>query len=360
MHDRIRGLRVVCALFVAATTTLPLAACGGSSDQASSLLQQTFKPHTVKSGVLDVSFTLKPTGSSTLKGPITISFGGPFQTTSAGQLPQSNFTVSLSAVGSSVSLGILSTGTNGYVTLQGTSYQLPAATFQKLESSFAQLASSPGGSGNGSLSKLGIHPLHWVSNPSVVGDENVAGADTTHIRATVNVAALLNDLNTFLEKAPSLGVNTGGRLPTSISTSTRQRIATEVKNPVFDVWTGKSDKTLRRLSINLTLPISGQIATALGGLSAANIGLSMQYADINQPQTIAAPSSVRPFSEFASKLQSFLRGLAGNVTGGLSGGGSSGTGSTASANSQAYTQCIQSAGSDIAKMQRCASLLSGK
>ena len=109
---------------------------GGSSNQASSLLAQTFKPHSVRSGVLDVSFTLKPSGSTTLKGPITISFGGPFQTLGTGHLPQSNFTISLSAVGTSISLGILSTGTNGYVTLQGTSYQLPAATFQKLARRF--------------------------------------------------------------------------------------------------------------------------------------------------------------------------------------------------------------------------------
>ena len=91
----------------------------------------------------------RPSGSSTLNGPITLSFGGPFQSLGKGKLPKSNFNVSISALGKTGSLGILSTGTTGYVTLQGTSYQLPAATFQKLESSFAALASSPGG-GSGS------------------------------------------------------------------------------------------------------------------------------------------------------------------------------------------------------------------
>ncbi len=79
--------------------------------------------------------------------------------------------------------------------MQGTSYQLPAATFQKLESSFAQLATSPGGgsgggSGSGALGKLGINPLRWLVNPSVQGSaKTVAGASTTHIRAGVNVSA---------------------------------------------------------------------------------------------------------------------------------------------------------------------------
>ena len=102
----------------------------------------------------------------------------------SGKLPASNFTVSASAQGRSVALGILSTGTTGYVTLQGTSYQMPQATFQKLESSFAQLASSPGSSNaSGALAKLGIHPLRWLTHPTVLGTEKVGGAQTTHVHA---------------------------------------------------------------------------------------------------------------------------------------------------------------------------------
>src|SRR5205085_10659172 len=133
------------------------------------------------------------------------SFGGPFQTRGSGRLPASNFTVSGSALGRSVSLGIVSTGTSGYITLQGTSYQMPQATFQKLESSFAQLASTAGTNGtSGTLAQLGIHPLRWLTHPTIAGTENVGGAQTTHIHAGVNVSALLNDLNTFLQKASSV------------------------------------------------------------------------------------------------------------------------------------------------------------
>ena len=200
-------MRPAGALLIAASS-IALSACGSSSGgDANSLLKQTFSgSHTVTSGNLSFSLTVSPSGSRTLSGPITLSFGGPFQSRGKGQLPASNFNISITASGRTGSLGILSTGTNGYVTLQGTSYQLPAATFQKLESSFAQVASSPGaGSNGGTLSKLGIDPLHWLVNPSVVGHESVGGADTTHIRAGVNVAALLADLNTFLQKASSLG-----------------------------------------------------------------------------------------------------------------------------------------------------------
>ncbi len=343
-----------------------LSACGSSNNNATSLLRQTFSgSHTVNSGNLSFNVTLSPSGSSTLTGPISLSFGGPFQSLGKSKLPASDFNVSLSAGGKSGSLGILSTGSSGYVTLSGNSYQLPQATFQRLESSFASVSGSSSG-GSGALSKLGIDPLRWLHNPTVVGNESVAGAQTTHIRASVNVGSLLVDLNTFLQKASSLGSSTA-RIPSRIPDATRSRIASEVQSPSFDVWTGTADKTVRKLAISLTIPVTGPISTLLGGLRSAQIGLTMQYANLNQPQTIAAPTSTRPFAEFSTKLRTFLAGIESTVTpGGISGatGASGATGSTSttgsSAKVQSYSQCIQAAGQDITKMQKCAALINGK
>ncbi len=376
-------------LIVAVLASLVLAACGSSSSSSKSpgtLLSQTFTgTHKVTSGVLNLTLTIDPSGSSSLNGPVTVSFGGPFQTRGAGKLPQSNFTVSANALGRSVALGILSTGTSGYVTLQGTSYQMPQATFQKLESSFAQLATTGGTSqGSGTLSKLGIHPLRWLTHPTTVGTENVGGTQTTHIHAGVNVPVLLNDLNTFLEKASSASnVSGASALKSGLSPATRQKVAAAIRNPSFDVWTGTSDKTIRRLTIGLTLPVTGSLSTQLGGVKSADIGLTMQYANLNQPQKITAPTAVRPFTEFQTKVSAFLQGLQGAASGALAngssssaGGGSassSGSGSTSSGSSSSggagaggsgssssvtkYSQCIQQASGDVSKMQKCASLL---
>jgi hypothetical protein len=362
---------------MALAAAIALAACGtassGSSGNPNTLLSQTFSgSHKVSSGKLSLSLTIDPAGSNTLSGPITLSFGGPFQTRGSGKLPESNFTVSASALGRSVSLGILSTGTAGYVTLQGTSYQMPQATFQKLESSFAQLASSPGASsGSSTLSKLGIQPLHWLTDPTIVGTENVGGAQTTHIHAGVNVPALLNDLNTVLQRASSLGVSNSSALRSGLSATARAKIAAAIKNPSVDVWTGTSDHTIRRLTIALTVPVTGKTSSELGGMTSADINLTMQYADLNQPQTITAPTSVHPFTQFQAKVAAFiqeLQGAAGSLLGGSSSGAASsgsgaastgsGSSSTGSAsNVQKYSQCIQKAAGDVAKMQQCASLL---
>jgi hypothetical protein len=353
-------------LLGALVAALALAACGssstgssGSSGSAQSLLKQTFasgKP--VKSGVLGITFTLNPSGSSTLSTPVSLSVSGPFQSRGTGHLPQSNFTVAISALGRKGQLGIISTGTSGYVTLQGAAYQLPTADFQRLESGF----SSVGGSsqGGGGLSALGINPQNWLSNPSVVGSDTIGGADTTHIRAGVNVTALLADINTLLGKASS---STGTKLPSSIPQATQQKIAAAIKNATVDVWTGKSDKVLRKLSLNLNVPVTGRLSSLAGGMTGAGIGFTLQYSDVNQPQTIAAPSNVQPYSQFTTKLRSLLTGIEGSVGGGALGAagatGSSGSAATASKITK-YSQCIQSAGQDVVKMQKCASVLNGK
>jgi hypothetical protein len=308
VRSRIRGLQLGCAL-LALGLTVVLSACGSGSGQATTLLKQTFSgPHPVSSGELSVELGVDPSGSSTLKAPITVSLSGRFQSLGQGKLPASSFAIGISELGRTASLRIVSTGTNGYVTLQGTSYQLPPSSFRTLESSFGQLAGSAGGSGSGTLSRLGIDPLRWLVHPSVVGAERVGGTQTMHVRAAVNVGALLVDLNTFLQKASSVGIAGTAGIP-PLGAATRTRLAAAVKNPRFDVWTGTADKTLRKVAIQLGVPVSGQISTLLGGLRAAQIGLSLQYSGLGQPQMIQAPAQVHPFKQFAAKLRSFLAGV---------------------------------------------------
>lgn len=377
MQNRHRKLSVGALLSLLAACAV-LAGCGSSdpsSASAVSLLRQTFSgSHRVNSGNLKVALTINPSGSRTFTGPLSLTFGGPFQSQGTGKLPASNFTVALSALGSATSIGIISTGQHGYVTFEGSSYQLPQASYQRLEASFSQLTASPGSGHSSMLSKLGIQPLHWLSNPQVVGSQDVDGVPTTHIKAAINVQALLGDLSTFLQKAGSLGSSGASGFSGGLPASLVSKIAAEIQNPTFDVWTGSSDKTLRKMEIHLTLPVTGQVSTLLGGLQSAGVSLSMSYGQLNKPQNISAPTSVAPYSQFQSKLQAFIAAIRGELTnvlgsGGLggsssaSGSGSSGsTGSTSSGSTskyQRYSSCIQAANGNVTKMQKCAPLLNG-
>lgn len=347
----------------AGAVCLAVAGCGGGSGNAVGLLKQTFcGNHRVDSGNLAAALTIDPSGSRTLTSPISLSLSGPFQSRGTGKLPESDLTIGLSALGNTLSAGVISTGTHGYVTLTGSNYQLPAASYRKLESSFANFATPPGCTGrSGALGKLHIQPLHWLTNPQVVGTQTVGGTSTTHIHAGINVPALLGDLGKFL-KGSSLG-------SAGISSSTLSSLGSDVQHATFDLWTGAKDRTLRKLAIHLTLSVTGQLSGLLGGLRSAGIGLTLQYANLNQPQTITAPTNLQPYSQLQAKLRVLFSALRSQITslitGGLSGGlpsgtGSTGTSGTTSGKLQKYSACIQAAGSDVAKMQKCAPLLSGK
>lgn len=379
-------MRAVSVALLALSLAAALSACGGGSSDASTLLKQTFSgPHTVNSG--NLSLTIRVTPAAAAGGaPILLSFGGPFQSQGPGKLPKSDFNIRLNARGAGGQLSVLSTGTAGYVTVNGTSYRLPPSAFRKLESSFSGLATSQGRSGS-NLSGLGIHPLGWLSDPKVVGDESVGGAQTTHIRATINVPALLGDLNTFLHRASS----SSAQIPAALSPATQARLSQEIENPTFDVWTGKQDKTIRRLSIGVTVSLGATLAQLVGA-GRAQVGLTMQYADLNQPQTISTPTNVQPFSRFQASLRTLLGQLQSRA-GGLAGSGTTGTSTTpgaststtpgastnttpattgtnatgttpgastgASSRDRRYSQCILNAHGDIGKMQACASLING-
>jgi hypothetical protein len=366
------GIKRLGPAMAAIVAVLALAACGSSSSTSSasapSLLKQTFSSgHSVKSGVLGFTLTLKPTGSSTLTTPITLSLGGPFQSRGSGKLPQSDFTIGISALGRHGSIGVISTGTAGYVSLQGTNYQLPQADFQKLQQSFSS-AQSTGGSQDAGLAQLGIDPEHWLTHPSVVGTETVNGASTTHIRAGVDVTALISDLNSFLAKTAKSTNAASSGVPTQIPQATQQKIAAAVQNATVDVWTGKNDSTLRKLTLSLTVPVTGQISTSLGGMTSAGIVLTIQYAKLNEPQSVATPTAVHPYSEFTAKLQTIGQQLTSALGGSLGSGSTSSSSGTATAPSTGsgsaagvskYSACIQKANGDVTKMQKCASLLNG-
>ena len=366
MDHRTGMLPRATAALAAGGAAVVLAACGGSSSrQATSLLGQAFGgQHSITSGQVAFNLTVTPSGSTTITGPISLAFSGPFQSRGPGKLPESSLDVTLSALGSSVSITFTAVGNKGYVTFEGASYRLPQADYERLATSFSEFRLVPGSGGSSLVHRLGIHPLSWLQNPQVVGTEDIAGTSTSHVHAAINVAAFLDDVNRFLVRAPSLGVSGAASLPRGISAATRRKIAHEVQNPSFDVWVAQAGKTVRKLEVGMTLPVTGTASALLGGLRSAGIGLSEQYSQLNQPQTITAPTALRPYREFQAKLKVLLgqiqAGLRSLLGGGVSGSGAaSGSVGSSSQAIQNYSQCVQAAHGHTAKLQKCTSLLSG-
>ena len=350
--------RAIVALLALAVVALTLAACGGSnssggsSANAETLLRETFTgTHQIRSGKANVQLRVDVTGGTSIRGPIQATISGPFQSVGSGQLPKFDLALDASAQGQGLRAGLLSTSDQLFVNFGGTSYEVPAQVLAQLKQSFRR-SQQQGSTQHSSFSALGISPLSWLQDPTVVGTESVGGVQTDHISAKVDVNALLNDVDKLLARVSSGGIPgvPGGRVPSSLPASARTQIEQAVKSATIDVWSGQSDHTLRKLTLALS------VVPPRGATRSVDVSLSIELSDLNQPQTIQAPANSRPLNELLGQFQGLLGcALGGSALGGSGSSGSSGGASSAQLN--AYAQCVQRAGSNVTEAQKCASLL---
>lgn len=360
------------AVLLAALTALVLASCGSSDQPPSSaqgILKDTFGPgKPVKSGKLDLQVSFDATGLSGVNGPVKLTLGGPFQSQGGATLPAFDFDLGVAAGGTNLSAGATSTGKAGFLKFQGTSYALGDAVFQQIKKGYeASVKSTDAGKKRSgpSLSALGVDPLRWLDSPKKVGTESVGGTDTNHVSASVNVPKLLADVDTLLKKAGTIGGAAGqsAGVPNGLTAAQRKTIQDAITGSTFDVWAGKKDGILRKLDVTVAFTVPAASRAKAGGLQKGKVRITMTIADLGAKQTITAPTSTRPLSA----LQSQVGGLIGGLTGGSgtaspgAGSGSSGTGTGTGAGTTsqggAYSQCLQAAGTDIAKVNDCAKLL---
>lgn len=364
----LRLRRTSLAVLALALTASVLAACGSDSssgsDDAATVMAQTFGgAKSIKSGQLGLTLAMKGTDGT----DSSVSLTGPFQSNGVDKVPSFDLTFALSGQGQTFTLGGTSTGTKGYVTVAGTSYVLDAASYAGFAKGYTSSQKSSKAPKNApTLAKLGIDPRRWLSSPKIVGTTESGGAQTIHIVAGVTVPSLLRDLNALLGKAKGsgLGGSAAGAVPDKLTAGQLASAQKSIKAVKVDVFTGKDDKTLRRMvvSFDLALP-KGQ---TVGGFGSGRVTLDLTISDLNQPQTITAPKNAQPFSQLQDQLKGVVSGLQGQTpsASGSSGSGSSGSGgadtsgsSTTDAPSSKYLDCLQKAGSDLGEVQKCASLV---
>ena len=349
---RFTPLRAAITFSVLALVAL-LAGCGGgggSSQDAKDTINKAFS-HSIQSANVNLQFTAKVNGVAQLQQPVQLKLSGPFQSNGKGKLPSLNWQVSVSGGGQSFSGGLISTGDNAYVSFQGSNYEVGKAQVAQINQQLGSQTQSK------TLKDFGIDPTNWVTDAQDKGDENVNGADTTHVQAGLDIEKMLKDLNKTISQA---GGAMGGSAPQQITSQQIDQIKQVVKNPKFDVYVAKSDDTLRRLNVSVDFEIPENQRSQFQGATGGNITFSLDLTNVGQKQTITAPPNPKPISE----LQGALGGLSGG-SGGTGGSGSSGSGSSGGSGSspsaaqfQKYSKCIEKADpSNTAAIQKCAALL---
>ena len=217
------------------------------------LLTQTFTgDKKIDSGKVDASLRIDASGGSEGQQAVTMRLSGPFQTTGADTLPELQLAFGLDGGGQSIDAGVTSTGEKAYVAFQGEDYAVSDQVFNQFKSAYEQAAAKSKESGQGqSLTTLGMDPRKWLTDPRNAGEAKVGDDDTIKITGGVDVDALLDDVNTALGKVGELGLSGAGQVPDKITEAQKRQVIDAVKDPRVEIYTGKEDKILRRMVVDL-------------------------------------------------------------------------------------------------------------
>jgi hypothetical protein len=358
--------RTVAVLLAAAVVPAGIAAsgCGGSDSNgnegdAKALLDRAFhKP--VKSADVKLDAELTVQGIPGFDKPVRVQAAGPY-ITQKGTLPKLDMDVALGAQGQGQSLqtGFLSTGTRAFLKFGGEYYEQPQANVARAN---RQLAS---GSGKSRADALGIDPASWIRDAKMQDSQKIGGVDSDHVSARVDVRKVLADLNQVAKKGA--GAVGGSTTAKPLTSAQLDQAAKTVKDPTFDIYVGKSDGLVHRVSGNLALSVPSGDRSKANGITGGSLRFTLDLTRTNGGQTVRAPASARPISDLSKQLG----GAA--ALGAL--GGASGTDTTPQATTPAprsgtsttpdsaafkrYADCLDKATpGDTRAISRCSALLS--
>lgn len=319
---------------------LTLGACsgggngGGGDEDAAALLDKAFG-EPVSSGDVDIDLQLDIEGRPGFEDPLRVRATGPY-VRSVKSLPKLDLDVSIEAqgAGQAIQAGVLSTGDRLFVEFGGAFYEQPPEQVARTNRELAR----EDGDDNGTFADLGLDARKWVVDARVEGEEEIGGVATEHVKGTLDVAAAMTDIND-LAKRSSGTLSDAGQAAKPLGKREIERLAKAVDSPGFDVYVGKDDGIVRRISLRIDVEVPERDRKRVGGVTSASVRLSAQLADVGGGQEIEAPRSSRPLSDLTSQLGN-LR----NLTGGLG--------------DEPYSECLDAADpNDSTAIADCRALL---
>jgi hypothetical protein len=345
---------------------LVLASCGGGDDRedVQDLLDRAFS-QSMASADLEVDAELELKGAPSFERPVRLTATGPFRAND-GKLPSVDLELKIGSDGGgqTVTTGFLSTGDRAFVKFQDVYYEQPRAEVRRANRSFARRENR-----RSSLAALGLDPRSWLATAEDQGEEEVKGVTTRHVSGTLDVEAMLRNLNAFVRRSSrAIGGATGEDAPQPLSARDIARIGSVVKDPTFHVYVGKDDDIIRRLSARIDFEVPKTSRAALGGIDSGSLQFEVEFSDVNGDQEIEPPARPRPLSELTRTLGAgALPGLGGSgaptpeATPAPETAPAPGTGSTSAPSSEDfrhYADCLDKARpEDTEALQRCAEIL---
>jgi hypothetical protein len=356
-------------LFLPLFVSLVLAACGGGDDQENveDVLDDAFSQE-IRSADLDLEVDLELNG--VLDEPVRIEAEGPFRS-NEGKLPAADIELRIGSDGGgqTITSGVLTTGDRAFVKFQDVYYEQPPERVRQANAAIRRNE----GRRDRPLSELGLDPRSWLGEAEDEGEAEVAGVQTRHVSGTLDVERLMRNLNEFVRRSGSALSGTAGQpAPPRLSDADIRELSEAVKDPSFDIYVGKDDDIIRRVSGRVEFEVPKPSRAGLGGLDGGTIVFSIEFRDVNGDQEIEAPANARPLSDLTDSLGG------GALADGLGGGGeqpaappapngsgqgngapdAGGSGTPDAETFRRYADCLdQARPEDTEELQRCADLL---
>lgn len=268
-------------LAVIVSLVAALGGCGGESGTSNpgrALAETAANLGKIRSGTLHFELMVDPHEEGAAFG---FELAGPFRLPRPGELPVAKIDYTQTAGDQRETVTLISTGERAFVTVDGTTYELPASAAEQLRA-----GESGGGSG---LEELRIDD--WIRDPKSSDGGDVGGTDTDKIEAGLDVVAAANDL---IELARGFG---GPDLGT-IDGAEAEQLRDAVRDATLAVWTGDEDRLLRRLRIEADFdPQLPEGLEELARAAGSKVTFELAIDDPNAPVEVHAPKDARPASE---------------------------------------------------------------
>lgn len=272
---------------------------GGDDEDAQALLDRAFD-EPVPSADVDLDLQLDVEGLPGFEDPLRIGATGPY-VRAEKSLPKLDLDIALEAqgAGQAIEAGLLSTGDRVFLKFGGAFYEQPADQVARTNRQLARQ-----GNGGGSFSDLGLDARKWIVDARIDGEEEIGGVATEHVAGTLDVEAALTDLNGLVKRSAG-ALGEAGEAARPLGREEIERLAKSVDDPTFDVYVGKDDDIVRRVSLRIDVDVPERDRKDVGGITGASIRLTAQLDDVGGDQRVQAPRSARPLSELTSQIGSF-------------------------------------------------------
>jgi hypothetical protein len=295
-----------------------LSGCGGagaqSTQSAQSLVREAFESRQpIDSGRMKLSAALSGTGSGDHGTHRLTLFSalvqGAFQSLGPARLPSFALLIDVSAAAhaqglgrrsGTVGFGATSTGGQLFLELDGSWFVAPAGAMRALERGYRQTARRSTAGAPTPPAVFGIDPGRWLRSPTLIGSATIAGEPTLHVVAGLDAQRFLVDAQTLLANGGALTLGSAGG-SARLTPARLSALSRSLRSARIDVFVGARDHRLRRLSVSASLHTDARTRPALDGLRTARLTFVLEFADLDRPQTIAAPRDPRPLAALGAR-----------------------------------------------------------